>query len=87
MEREGRLSAGKMSLFIPVTGTLPTQVQHPIKAFRYTTLSRLPGEFHPGLYHGSAHGTAGSFPPLPELASSQQKSPYLEESAPTNSYF
>lgn len=38
--------AGKMGCFIPITGTLPTQVQHPIKAFGYT-LSHLPRAFHP----------------------------------------
>lgn len=47
-------AAGKMSLFLPVTETTSTQFQHPIRTFRYTTLSSLPGEFHPSLYHSSA---------------------------------
>lgn len=44
--REHLSAAGKMSLFLPVTETTPTQFQHPTKIFRYITLSNLPGEFH-----------------------------------------
>lgn len=60
-------AAGKMTLLIPVTETLPTNFQHPIKAFRYATLSHLAGGFHLGLYHGSADWHSG-VPPSPSCA-------------------
>lgn len=70
---------------MPVTETLPMQFQHPIKAFRYTTLSHLPGQFCPSLYVLQQIDTAGSLPP--DLAISQQMSSCLEELASLKSSF